>query len=121
MTKSTPTNISSPVTSRKNCPAQLNTISNASSIKTCYTLSKYCNDPNVVNCPNIVNDPNVLNDHNIVNSPTFGNCSQSVVLFFFLHFITTFGSFTTVGQFRTFSSFIWTIYNNLVVYNIKMS
>jgi hypothetical protein len=34
MTKSTPTNISSPVTSRKNCPAQLNTISNASSIKT---------------------------------------------------------------------------------------
>jgi hypothetical protein len=39
------------------------------SIKTCYTLSKYCNDPNVVNCPNIVNDPNVLNDHNIVNSP----------------------------------------------------
>jgi hypothetical protein len=21
------------------------------SIKTCYTLSKYCNDPNVVNCP----------------------------------------------------------------------
>jgi hypothetical protein len=41
------------------------------SIKTCYTLSKYCNDPNVVNCP--------------------------------LHFITTFGSFTTVGQFRTFA------------------
>ena len=39
------------------------------SIKTCYTLSKYCNDPNVVNCPNIVNDPNDLNDHNIVNSP----------------------------------------------------
>ena len=37
--------------------------------KACYTLSKYCNDPNVVNCPNIVNDPNVLNDHNIVNSP----------------------------------------------------
>lgn len=34
MTKSTPTNISSPVTSRKNSPAQLNTISNASSIKT---------------------------------------------------------------------------------------
>jgi hypothetical protein len=39
------------------------------SIKTCYTLSKYCNDPNVVNCPNIVNDPNVYNDHNIVYSP----------------------------------------------------
>ena len=35
--------------------------------KTCYTLSKYCNDPNVVNCPNIVNDPNVVNDHTIVN------------------------------------------------------
>jgi hypothetical protein len=36
------------------------------SIKTCYTLSKYCNDPNgvtssnVVNCSNIVYDPNVL-------------------------------------------------------------
>jgi hypothetical protein len=28
---------------------------------------------------------------------------------FFLHFITTFGSFTTVGQFRTFHSFIWTM------------
>jgi hypothetical protein len=39
------------------------------SIKTCYTLSKYCIDPNVVNCPNILNDPNVLNDHNILNSP----------------------------------------------------
>ena len=37
------------------------------SIKTCYTFSKYCNDPNVVNCPNIVNDPNVVNDHTIVN------------------------------------------------------
>jgi hypothetical protein len=42
-------------------------------IKACYTLSKYCNDPNVVNCPNIVNGsnvvncPNVLNDHTIVN------------------------------------------------------
>lgn len=33
MTKSTPTNISSPVTSRKNSPAQLNTNSNGSSIK----------------------------------------------------------------------------------------
>ena len=38
------------------------------SIKTCYTLYKYCNNPNVVNCPNIVNDANVLNDPNIVNS-----------------------------------------------------
>jgi hypothetical protein len=36
--------------------------------KTCYTLSKYCNDPNVVYCPNIVNDPNVLNDHTIANN-----------------------------------------------------
>jgi hypothetical protein len=43
------------------------------SIKTCYTLSKYCNDQNVVSCPNIVNDPNVLNDHNIVNSPKVVN------------------------------------------------
>jgi hypothetical protein len=43
------------------------------SIKTCYALSKYCNDPNVVNCSNIVNDPNVLNDHNIVNSPNVVN------------------------------------------------
>ena len=43
------------------------------SIKTCYTLSKYCNDPNVVNCPNIVNDPNILNDHNIVNSSNVVN------------------------------------------------
>ena len=62
-------------------------------------------------------------------SSWFGNCSQSVVGFI-LHFITTFGSFTTVGQFRTFRSFIWTInnrwmfyniwtiYNNLVMYNI---
>ena len=57
-------------------------------------------------------------------SSWFGNCSQSVVFLFFLHFITTFGSFTTVGQFRTFCSCIWTInnrwtiYNNLVMYNI---
>jgi hypothetical protein len=43
------------------------------SIKTCYTLFKYCNDPNVVNCPNIVNDPHVLNDHSIFNSPMFVN------------------------------------------------
>ena len=39
------------------------------SIKTCYTLSKYCNDPNVVNDHTIVNlnSSNVVNDHTIVN------------------------------------------------------
>jgi hypothetical protein len=36
------------------------------SIKTCYTLSKYCIDPNVVNCPNILNDPNVLKLYHIM-------------------------------------------------------
>jgi hypothetical protein len=50
-------------------------------------------------------------------SSLFGNCSQSVVVFF-LHFITTFGSFTTVGQFRIFHSFIWTINNRWMFYNI---
>ena len=44
------------------------------SINTCYTFSKYCNDPNVVNCPNIVNDPNVFKDPNIVNSSNVVNC-----------------------------------------------
>jgi hypothetical protein len=44
-------------------------------LKTCYTLSKYCNDPNgvtssnVVNCPNILKDPNIVNSPNIVNGP----------------------------------------------------
>ena len=39
------------------------------SIKTCYTLSKYCNDSNVVNDHTIVilNSSNVVNDHTTVN------------------------------------------------------
>ena len=36
------------------------------SIKTCYTLSKYCNDPNIVNNSNVVNCPNVVNDHTLL-------------------------------------------------------
>ena len=47
-------------------------------IKTCYTFSKYCNDPNVVNCPNILNDHNIVNSPNIVNSSNVENCPNVV-------------------------------------------
>jgi hypothetical protein len=46
------------------------------SIKTCYTLSKYCNDPNVVNYPNIVNDHNIVNSPKVVNGPNIVNSSN---------------------------------------------
>ena len=46
------------------------------SINTCYTLSKYCNDPNVVNDHTIVNlnSSNVVHDQIVVNNPTVVNC-----------------------------------------------
>ena len=45
------------------------------SIKTCYILSKYCNDPNVVNDHTIVNlnSSNVVHDHFVVNCPNVVN------------------------------------------------
>jgi hypothetical protein len=46
--------------------------------KTCYTLSKYCNDPNVLNDHNIVNSPKVVNGPNIVNSSNVVNCPNVV-------------------------------------------
>jgi hypothetical protein len=81
--------------------------------------SNVVHDQIVVNCPNVVKHPTV------VNCPyKWVECSKcsftlkylyqttkilivdlgiapKVWWFFFLHFITTFGSFTTVGQFRT--------------------
>jgi hypothetical protein len=86
------------------------------------------NSSNVVNCPNVVNGPNVVNCQNVVNDHNIvivQICSFTLkylyqaakilvvdfgivpkVWCFFLHFITTFGSLTTVGQFRTFCSFV---------------
>jgi hypothetical protein len=99
------------------------------------------NSSNVVNCPNVVNDHTIVNSSNVVNDHTIVNLNNSNVVNdqivvncptvvnnptvvvdlgivpivwlvgFFLHFIATFGSFTTIGQFRTFRSFIWTVNN----------
>ena len=53
------------------------------SIKTCYTLSKYCNDPNVVNCPNVVKLQRLLivhiHERNVLNCPTVVNDPNVVI------------------------------------------